>query len=140
MALSDEMKALVAELVPAVQVMVDNAVKAALPAGVGALAASVIDEGISAVEAHNPKYFPPAPASAVPGIAPVQPVNNGTPAAQIAVAMGNAPLAPTPAQIAPVSGLTLDQVEAQLLALASKVEALSAASGLQTSAAMAAHT
>jgi hypothetical protein len=162
MALSDEMKQLLAALAPMVQTTVDTALKAALPAGLGALAATVVDAGVGAVEAHNPALFPAAPAAAVPGVAGmVQGVAPGATATQAAVAkaMGNAPVVAAPAQIAPVvatAGLVtpdgetvtdlpsviqaLINVETLLNGLAAKVEALSAATGMQTSAAMAAHT
>lgn len=130
MALSDEMKEFLASFAPMLQGAVDLAVKTALPAGVGTLAASVLDEGVAAVEAHNPKYFPS------PG---VQSVVASPAAGPVAIAMGNAPLVPA-APTLPVAGnMSLTDLEAAFHALSAKVDALAAATGLQQSAAMAAH-
>lgn len=130
MALSDEMKEFLAGFAPLIQGAVDTAVKAALPAGAGVLAAAVIDQGVAAVEAHNPKYFPSTG---------VQSVVQDPAASDVSKAMGNAPLVPaTPAL--PVAGnMDLTELEAAFHALSAKVDALAAATGLQNSAAMAAH-
>lgn len=130
MALSDEMKELLAAFAPMVQGLVDTAVKVALPAGVGTLAATVFDTGVAAIENHNPKYFPSAG---------VQPVVQDPNASDVSKALGNAPLVPA-APTLPVAGnMSLTDLEAAFHALSAKVDALSAATGMQTSAAMAAH-
>lgn len=144
MTLSTEAKQLLAELLPAVQAAVDTAVRA-IP-GVGQVAGLAVDAGVAAIEAHNQKYFTLAPGALVPGIAPVVPTAApGATASQaaVALAMGNAPLAPQVPQVAATpddeSVLSLTSLYNLIVGLAAKVEAISAAAGLQTSAAMAAH-
>lgn len=150
MALSDEMKELLAALTPAIKGVVDAALTAS---GVGALAVPLVDAGVAAIEAHNASYYVHAPAALNPGIAPVIPTalpraagqtaNAHAIASAVALAMGNAPLsaavpqvAALPDGVAPPDNLTLFNL---IVGLAAKVEALAAATGMQTSAAMAAH-
>lgn len=150
MALSDEMKELLAELTPLIQGTVDAALKVS---GVGVFAVPLVDAGIAAIEAHNQKYYVHAPAALNPGIAPVVPTALPRPAGMsadqhaiksaVALAMGNAPLAAAVPQVAPTpeddSAITPTVLYNLIVGLAAKVEALAAATGMQTSAAMAAH-
>lgn len=148
--LSDDLKELLAALTPAIQTAVDTALKAT---GVGVIAAPLFDAGVAAIEAHNTKYYVHAPAALNPGVAAVVPTALPRPAgmsadqhaimSHVALAMGNAPLAAAVPQVAALPDGTAAPDTTTLynliVGLAAKVEALSAATGMQTSAAMAAH-
>lgn len=148
--MTDEMKQFLASLTPVIQGVVDTALKAS---GVGALATPLVDAGVAAIEAHNAKYYTHAPAAMNPGVAPVVPTalprTAGMSADQhvvqsaVALAMGNAPLAAAVPQVAALPANVDAPDNATLynliVGMAAKIEALSAATGMQTSAAMSAH-